>query len=295
MSDTVRELIAETQQMLRGMSRTTRNRLTNARDADDTDFTLDFTFEQSIAADTFLVVDDEILYVWSVNSSSMTVVVERGAEGTTAAAHDAGATVYVNPRFARPSIRRALKEEIASWPRNVYRILQTQLAIPATGYAVDLGLAATDFIDVLEVRRVPTAGDPWRSVKFDLARDQTAADFASGHALFISELGLQGATVNVVYSAPFDLTTFDDTTNLVSTVGLSSRMTDIPPMGAAWRLLSGQEALRTAMEARGQHRPAEDVPAGATLRAAAGFKSFRDLRLQEEAGDLLARHGWRST
>ena len=85
------------------------------------------------------------------------------------------------------------------------------------------------------------------------------------------------------------------TTNLITDCGLEQFMTDIPPYGAAWRLVSGKEVLRNALEAQGEARQASDIPAGAVLRSASVLEQFRDKRLDEAGDILLSRHGWRRT
>ena len=62
-----------------------------------TDVTMDITLYTTFTADTFIKVDDEIMYVEAANNASPdTLTVVRGVLGTTATTHDSGADIFLH-------------------------------------------------------------------------------------------------------------------------------------------------------------------------------------------------------
>lgn len=306
---TVGDLVTQTRRLITGTARGALNQL-NA-DINSSVTTLNCTYDlgANVVKSAYLTIDDEILYVWSVDSSTKTVTVARAQLGTTAASHTASTIIEVGARFPKPLIRDALYDEINSWPKQVYATAATNLDVGTNSYGVDLGTIPSTFYDVLQVLKKPivnvsnrydTLATLWKNVGYRVERHLDTAEFASGAALFLNDAWSGGYRLRVVYSRPFDLSGFStDATSLTAAVGtglgMEPSMTDIAPYGAAWRLVSGREVLRTATEAAGEARAAGDVAQGSIIRAASALEQFRDKRLAEEANILLARHSWRRT
>lgn len=301
----VDDLIGQTRRLLQGMTRGSLNKLATTMDASVTSVVTTFELGASLAAHAYLCIDDEIMYVYDADGPLQTLTVERAQLGTTAAAHTAGAQIECNPRFPRPVIRDALQEEIASWPRGLYATASVSLSVPTNNLSVDLGAIPSTFIDILEVLRRPSTtssslslqpfSTSWPEIGYRYERGLPTADFPSGSALFLNEAMSGGYTIRVVYSLPFVTAVFTDATSLVSTMLLEASMVDIPPYGAAARLLAGREAQRSAMEAQGEARAPVEVRVGETLRSAAGLQAWRDKRIVEEAERLAGRFRWRRT
>lgn len=295
MATTVASRIERTRRYL-GVSRRTLNRLDGAATDSATDLTLEFAIT-GIGPGSVLAIDDELVHVWDTDSAAKTVTVERGYEGTTAATHTDGTVVEVDARFPRPEIKDTLKEEIASWPATVFRVDTATLTGSTTTRAYDLGLTGTEFFHVLDVSRAPYAtaelggNTSWVNVTGRVQRNMPLADFASGTALFLDTTLDRTADLLVTYAAPFDLSTFDDATDLEADVGLAPYMVDIPTFGAAWRLLSGTEAERSDTRRQGEPRNAEEVPSGAAISTAGAMLKLRDRRLSEAAMRLREEFG----
>lgn len=299
---TVGDLVQQTRRHLFGMSRGQLNKLTSG--IDDSVTTLSYTYDTTIAVNAYVAIDDELLFVWAVDESNRALTVARAQLGTVAASHATDAMIEVSPRFPLPTIRDALQDEITSWPNGVYATFSETYSVGSNTLALDLVGVPSNYYDILDVVKKPTtsstisANDPfstsWKQVGFRPQRDMDTAEFSSGTALFLNETASGGYMVRVSYAAPFDVTTFTDATTLAA-IGLEPSMVDIPPYGAVWRLLSGREVFRTALEAQGENRNAQEVPVGQTIRAASAFEGFRNQRLAEESIRLLNRHSWRRT
>lgn len=271
-----------------GTTRRTLNRLAAGITASDTSLTLALP-NKGVSLGSVLAIDDELLHVWDV--SSTTVDVERGFGGTTAAVHAINAVIEVDARFPRVDIKDALREEIDSWPVTLFTVTTATLTASLTSRAIDLALGGNQFYFVIDVRREPYPGErTWVAVEGRVERNLPTADFASGSALFVYDLPEQTRRLQVTYAKPFSTTVFTDATDLEATVGLAPYMVDIPVFGAAWRLLAGQEAERSNMRRQGEPRTAEEVPPGFALSTAAGMQKLRDKRISEAAERLRAQY-----
>ena len=60
-----------------------------------------------------LEIDSELMYIWATDVPTKTLTVQRGFNGTTAAAHTAGAIITVNPRFPRAQVLESINDELA--------------------------------------------------------------------------------------------------------------------------------------------------------------------------------------
>lgn len=318
----VSDLMQETRRSLLGMHRAEKNKLAANIAASDT--TITFTYDlEGIARGSYLAIEDEIMYVWDVNPSAKSVTVERSQLGTTAIAHASGINVEVDPRFAPYAIRYALREEIRSWGPQVYQVKSTSIQTTAEVRGYDLGQLINDnFYNILSVRRsTPSVnGQPnsesWPTIhNWRIVRNAPTSDFPSGcgivlpNAYDINQIyDASGSfdmiispslpTISIVYSCPFsvDLTdsngnVFGDNLDVIAKVGLDETMIDIPPIGAAWRLLSTRETLRTFTEGQGQPADLQFVPPMYIAKAAAALKAQRDSRLADAQIWLLNRYG----
>lgn len=241
-----------------------------------------------------LAIDDEMLYVRSWNSGTKTATVRRGHRGTTAAAHDDDAEVDVNPKFPRYQVRRALGEEIRSWTPDVFRVeaIDIDTASGVSGY--DIASIADDFLDVLDVQLGPRPGVDDAAVvrtSFYLTRGADTAIYPSGVGLVLTGLiPSEPRDLRVIVSRGFTTTSLDDDTDAEADIGLPASMLDIPPLGAAARLMVGREVKRTFGEGQGETRRAEEVPVGAASGTATYLRREVTRRLGEEAIRLRAQY-----
>jgi hypothetical protein len=275
---TVADLIADTQLHVHGTERQELNRLLAAANATQTSLTCEFDL-RGITDRSIIAIDDELLFVFSMAGNVITV--QRGYLGTTPAAHDVGALVEVNPRFPKPMIRKALRDEIRSWPTGLFAVRTEEFTRSGNQAGIDLaGLEGLLYVlDVQVAGSSTNTYGQWLGVpRWRLLR-HTGAEYGSGVALMPEQVG--NVALRVTAAVPFDLSAFDDDTD-VADVGLTPSMTDIPSLGAASRLLAPREILRTKMEAQPQPRRAEEVPPGHTIQTSTALKRLRDIRISEE-------------
>lgn len=283
------ELIEETRRHLQGSARDQMNRLNGALTNSQTTVTLEFTMG-GIQAGAVLSIDLELMYVWSVSGQNATV--QRGFAGSAAVTHTTATLVFVNPRASAFAVREAINAELAAYSSpsiGLYRVRTVDITYSASANEYDL-TSVTDIIEVIGVHTsLPGITDWYPVSSWNLTRDLPTATFPSGKALSIYTPVISGRSVRVVYAAPFvALTNLTDDVATVSFLPASAH--DIPPLGAAARLLAGREARRAGIDAQPESRRAEEVPPGANRSAAGGLLALRDLRLREEATRLHAAY-----
>jgi hypothetical protein len=243
-----------------------------------------------IVKNALVSVELEVIQVTS--TATPTVAIARGLHGSTAATHANATPVLVNPRFTDFAILQALNDELASLssPANgLYQLLSTDVAATiAAGYT----LALTNFVDILDVRYQDynTSSDYWPRIRrYTVERDANVTEFPGGVSLFLYEPPPVGRTMHIRYKGEFTPLAAALATD-VTTTGLGASAWDIPPLGAAARLLMGRESRRSSMDAAPESRQAQDVPPGTARSAAQGLLALRNQRIKEESARLKARH-----
>jgi hypothetical protein len=209
-------------------------------------------------------------------------------------AHADDTLVYVNPRWSNFTILRAINEELASYSSPAHGLFRMRtvpdITFNAARFAYDL-TSVTDVIDIYDVRYEALGSTrEWPRVRnWMLARNQDTTDFPSGFALTLVDSPDPGRTMRIQYKAPFGtLTTLAD--DVQTQTGLPATANDIPPLGAAARLVAAREVKRAFTESQPEPRSAEAVPPGANRNAAAGLLALRNQRLMEESDRLRAAY-----
>lgn len=289
---TVGQAVAEIAAELHGTQREELNTLAGAMTADG--ITLATTYDlEGIVRGAFIAIDDEVMYVWT--SASKAATVRRGMLGTTAAAHDSGALITVNPAFPRGVIKRLMKEELRSWPAGVFSVGYETITASTSSRTTRTALSvpASDVQRILDVReqRDSTGGigtrDSWPRIRhFEPFIGREGGDVLELQIL----QDLRGASVWVAYAKAFNLDTFADATSLTDTVGVPESCLDILRMGTAMRAIPSRELLRARQDAQGQPRDASEVQPGQNSQTAILYKTLRDQRLAEEA--MRLREKW---
>lgn len=288
---TLQDLVSEAKRHLQSYEREPRNRLANPVAADAETLVLDFDIQQ-IQAGAHLQVGLELMYVWMTEPSSKTITVARGQLGSVATSHLAGASVTVNPKFPDFAIVKAINDDLhdLSSPVNglfAERSVDLVGTSHSFGYDID---GASDLLGLLDVR-AQHSGQPrtWTPVtNYELTRQTSSSDFPSGYGLHLAEGVMPGRTLRVVYKASFaPLVNLTDDVEAVS--GLPVTAHDLPPMGAAVRLVAPREIARNFHDSQGDSRRAQEVPPGAVAGSMRAVATWRAQRINDEALRLQQR------
>lgn len=285
---TLNDVIERTRRHLHsGETRDERDKLNGAVASVDTTVQLVYG-RDGVQSGSVLALGLEELYVWERTDSS--VVVSRGQNGSTAAAHINGTIVYIKPKFSAFSILKSVNEELDALSADgLYRVLTVPLTyVPGTD-AYNL-TGVTDLIDILSVEYAVNDGTGrWASLRnnrYRLRRDMATADFASSMALTINGY-VENGSMRITYKAPYlQLSTLEDNVETVS--GLHSQAHDILTIGAALRLVAVNEVSRNFLD-QSETRRAGEVPTGARSGQIRNLASLRMARLEAEKSRLYAK------
>jgi hypothetical protein len=286
---TVAELVAQVRYDWLLESRVRLNKLAALIDADDSPLTFTYPLGQ-LAESSRLSIDLEDLHVWSVDGTAKAAVVERGAYGTTAAAHALGSVVLVNPERSNAQILRAVNAELAALAsEGLYRLKTVELTGTADRTypvsATDVILPWRVYFDSID------DSNPWPEVlRWEWRTMQETDEFPSGNVLVVDQYVDIDRQVRLVYKAGFGaLSALNQ--NVESVTGLPASAVDLLAVGAALRLMVGREADRNRLDRQGDSRRVEEVPAGAQRQAAAELRAYRARRLEAEVKALARLHG----
>lgn len=258
------------------------NRLADPTDNAQGQVTLDFDPE-GITQGTLIGVGFEEMLVWSVSSRTLTV--QRGWNASPKIAHPADEVVYVKPKFSGWRIFRAINDtirDLSSPLSGLYATEDIEL-VGSLEYSYSLAAAPSDITGIAGVRRL----DPFtRETPYipSWAYDEDHP-VHGGPALTVWDAG-PGDTLIVTVKRPFSTVT---PTGLIEESLLPETAWDIPPLGAAMRLVPPRDIKRTFTEGQPEPRRAEEVPPGAARQASAGPAIMYQQRVLAEAMRLVAR------
>lgn len=244
-----------------------------------------------IVANTRLSIGTNTFFVISV--SGQTATVSAGESGSIDANAAINTVVRVNPMVTDHEILMALGDEMAdlSAPDNGLFQMKTVSLVASSAIGYDL-TAVTDIIDIYDVRPQDAGTNLWwrqtGQAQYRLDRNADTALFPSGLSLQMFGDSSLGSAIRVVYRAGFLIPT-DPTTDLATT-GLPLTAYDIPPLGAAMRLMAPREVKRNRTETQSDTRRANEVPPGAVQNSYRGLALLRDQRIQAELGRLMSQY-----
>ena len=265
-----------------------RNTLNGSYTAGGTTITLTYALG-GIRQGARLCIGLNTFYVYSVSGQIATVV--GGQDGSTDANAASGAVVRVNPRFTDNDVWLALADDLGdlSSPVNgLYGVGTVDLTYNAIATGYDLGSIASSFLDIYEIKYLtpgPSKDNPRiHNGRYHLNRNANTTQFASGFGLQLSQPGYPGYNLRVVYKSTF--VTPATLASDVATSGLQTSAFDLPPIGAALRLMAGREIKRNFTESQGDTRRATEVPPGAINQSSTGLTRLRQARITAEASRL---------
>lgn len=199
-----------------------------------------------------------------------TVTVIPGYNGSSQAAHTAGDIVRVNPQFSDWRISRQINKCLdALVGEGLFRI-KTAPTITYNPAQAGYNLNAPDLIDIWRVRYdYPGPINDWPVLipqAYYLDQDADTSEFPNGKQFVLRDGGYPGQKIRISYRAGFAaLVNLTDDVETVS--GLHSSAHEIPPLGAAYRLLAGRDVKRSFLNRQPEPRRSDEVPPGAATNA----------------------------
>ena len=275
-------------QMLAGVVEE-RNKLASSLDSSTTSVVLSYDLGGFRAGSVFEI-ESELFYVWEANTASKTLTVERGFNGTTAAAHSANVLATLNPRFPRAQMLDSLNAELddlSSTMNGLFRVVTADLTYNGSDRQIDITSSGT-IIELLDARLRYLADDHPVLNAVRLQTGLPTSDFASGNTLVFDEPVMAG-TVRVRYKAPF-VRASSESSDLTTNCFLPTTCDDIVETGVILRMMNGREIKRNFVESQGDTRRADEVPPGAIRDSITNLARLRRERIIAEAARLKAQY-----
>ena len=243
----------------------------------------------SIQPGSYIQIDYEYMLVTAAASATY-ITVERGFGGSTPTSHSSGTVINVNPRFPAVQIIQAINQDIddLSAPANgLYQMLELSTTFIPVQQGYDMtGVDPSTVLELFEVRAYEYGPSqkypiiPMSAVK--VQRNANTSVFPSGMSFTLDQGGYPGRELRVQYKASFTTPLVNASDDVLSVTGLHVQAHDIPPLGAAARLMQFRELKRSFTEAQGEPRRAQEVPVGSSLTAAKGIEMLRMQRIEAE-------------
>ena len=287
---TVGDAVTRTKRLLNSNTRTELDAVHTLLTADGATIRLKYQTD-GIRAGSYISVGDgtnppETMYVHARNGEYASV--QRGVDGSAGYAWPADTAIEVEPRFAEHQIHEAVKDAILAMPNNLYGVETTEVSFSTTQQAITTAFSK-GFNQVLSATRTARSGED-RLLAFNVKVQEY-----DGAYKVIRQEGIEKAvTVNLTYAHPFVTGTLTLGTDLVSTVGMTAEMIDIPALGAAASLLLGEESLRLDLHSQGDSRSDATVAAGDRARYSLVLQAQYDRRVSQEARRLMSKWGIRT-
>ena len=266
-----------------------RNKLATTVTSADTSIVLSYDLG-GFREGSVIEIESELMYVWESATATKTLTVQRGYDGTTAAAHTAGALAIVNPRFPRQQMLDALNSDIddlSSTVNGLFRVVAQDISYNGSDRQLNI-TSATGIIDLLDVRLRYLADDYPVIRNVRLQRNLPTADFASGFAIVFDQPVMAG-TLRVVTKREFTRAT-TEASDLQSVCFVPQSCEDILEMGVILRMMNGREIKRNFIESQGDTRRSDEVPAGSTRDSLTNIQRLRRERIVAEAARLKQQY-----
>lgn len=209
-----------------------------------------------------------------METSTRTLRVIPEIEGS-AVDHVAGARILMRPRYPVRRIIEEINYDLGDLTgAGLYRVMIVA-AVDGTVTLPEAAITVLDaWTDETTPRRVPAAA-------YRIVDTPTGAVLRGpGH---LGQVAL-GTSLRTLSSTDDEL--------VAETTGLFPEALDLPPMGAALRLLAGSESQRNLVDVQGDTRRATEVQPGAVTTALRNIANLRQSRLAAEVGRMHQRFGY---
>lgn len=266
----------------------------SANDTQD-ELSLRYELTPSIEAGAILSINDEDVYVLEVDTSTYVVTVIRGWNGSDAGHHDVNDVVWIEPRWTGADLADTLRDEILSWPTKLFRVFGATVDVASDDETVELATTFTGLYGIIDVRFNETAADTtaWKRADVRLQRGYSTTwegAATSGVLLRYKRGVLPAGSLYVEAAMPFDIDAWDWEADLVDDIGIPESCIDLATLGVKVRLLADSEIGRSARDAQGDARNAQETPPGAAIGAAEALRQLYMRRMAEEVARLAARY-----
>ena len=233
--------------------------------------------ENLLAGGALIEVNQELMLVTNIVSSTRTLTVARGYAGTTADSHGDKTNMFINPTFPRKSVFDAVADNISRLYPSLYNITTTNVTSNST-YAE---VPATT-VSIVNSWVQNAAGDQYTSAGIELLTNfppsstNTAVQFSNTS---------NGKTVYLVVKRKFARPTAE-TDDLTTTCLLEDSYHQIIMIGAVADIMGATDIDASTQEFITEKLSAENYPIGSGERLRNALLRLRSLLIDEARGEL---------
>ena len=233
--------------------------------------------ENLLAGGALIEINQELMLVTNIVSSTRTLTVARGYAGTTADSHGDKTNMFINPTFPRKSVFDAVADNISRLYPSLYNITTTNVTSNST-YAE---VPATT-VSIVNSWVQNADGDQYTSAGIELLTNfppsstNTAVQFSNTS---------NGKTVYLVVKRKFARPTAE-TDDLTTTCLLEDSYHQIVMIGAVADIMGATDIDASTQEFITEKLSAENYPIGSGERLRNALLRLRSLLIDEARGDL---------
>lgn len=234
--------------------------------------TLDVVLEgrtEYVPRDSILEIGSELMLVKDSNGANVTLA-KRAFNGSTPAAHSAGALVWVDPTFTRREVLNGLRSLIGKlYPWGIYdRFIDTTQTYTTRG-VIDTATGTKEIHSILV--RQPTTQERWVPLTFR-GIDWVEYKQFDPPKILLRRGGAEGQAMRMVCIRDFTLPTAE--TDDLDTIGVPEALQEDLPMAVAGKVLSGREVPRATLDHIRELLAAQGVQPGSILNVGESLVSI---------------------
>jgi hypothetical protein len=233
--------------------------------------------ENLLDGGAIIEINQELMLVTNIVSSTRTLTVSRSYSGTTAASHGDKTNIFINPTFPRKSVFDAVSDNIVRLYPSLYNVTTTNVTSNSTYQEVP---ATT--VEVLTSYVQNATGDQYTSAGIQLLRDFPPSSTNTAVQFYNTS---NGKTVHLVVKRKFVRPT-DETSDLETVCLIPAEYEQIVMVGAVADIMGATDVDASTQEFITEKLAAESYPVGSGERLRNALLRLRSLLIDEARGNL---------
>ena len=233
--------------------------------------------ENLLDGGALIEINQELMLVTNIVSSTRTLTVSRAYSGTTAASHGDKTNIFINPTFPRKSVFDAVSDNIVRLYPSLYNVTTTNVTSNSTYQEVP---AST--VEVLTSYVQNATGDQYTSAGIQLLRDFPPSSTNTAVQFYNTS---NGKTVHLVVKRKFVRPT-SETVDLATDCLISDEYEQIVMVGAVADIVGATDVDASTQEFITEKLAAESYPVGSGERLRNALLRLRSLLIDEARGNL---------
>ena len=233
--------------------------------------------ENLLDGGALIEINQELMLVSNIVSSTRTLTVSRAYSGTTAASHGDKTNIFINPTFPRKSVFDAVSDNIVRLYPSLYNVTTTNVTSNSTYQEVP---ATT--VEVLTSYVQNATGDQYTSAGIQLLRDFPPSSTNTAVQFYNTS---NGKTVHLVVKRKFVRPT-DETSDLETVCLIPAEYEQIVMVGAVADIMGATDVDASTQEFITEKLAAESYPVGSGERLRNALLRLRSLLIDEARGNL---------